>query len=343
MWNIATPSGFGGAVRHTAAFIKPNRIVRDLSGLPAVLGRFGPFEIRLATTSREIRKAQRLRFKVFFEEGQAMPQQVAALTRRDICPFDKICDHLLVIDKDQRNRFGRKKPKIVGVYRLLRGNTAGRHLDHDDFGLNQSKIMNVIDSKSLERDAGGKPGSTFPHPALGFYSATEFDIAPLLARHPGKHFLELGRSCVHAQYRSKRVIELLWRGLWVYAKHHRIDVLIGCASLPGVDPLALALPLSFLHRHALADEEWRVRPLAGRGVDMAILDTKAIDARKGVAALPPLLKAYLRAGAKFGDGAVIDAQFGTTDVFTILPLSDLEERYQNYYGGPMEMPESYIA
>src|SRR2546430_178372 len=105
MWNIATP--FGGAVRHTAAYIKPNRIVRDLSGLPPVLGRFGPFEVRLATTRRGIRKGQRLRFKVFFEEGAAIPQQRAALTRRDICPFDKICDHLLVIDKDQRNRFGR--------------------------------------------------------------------------------------------------------------------------------------------------------------------------------------------------------------------------------------------
>jgi putative hemolysin len=305
MWNIATPSGFGGAVRHTAAFMRPNRIVRDLFGLPAELGLFGPFEVRLATTSREIRKAQRLRYKVFFEEGQATPRQGAALTRRDICPFDKICDHLLVIDKDHLNRFGRKKPKIVGVYRLLRGDVAASH--------------------------------------KGFYSATEFDIAPLLARHQGKRFLELGRSCVHAQYRSKRVIELLWRGLWVYAKHHRIDVLIGCASLSGIDPLALALPLSFLHRHALADEEWRVRPLAGRSVNMAVLGTNAIDARKGVAALPPLLKAYLRAGAKFGDGAVIDAQFGTTDVFTIMPLGDLEERYQNYYGGPMEMPDSYVA
>lgn len=305
MWNFAAPFGFGGAVRNTAAFIRPNRIVRDLSGLPAVLGRFGPFEVRLATTSREIRKAQRLRFRVFYEEGAATPQQRAALTRRDICRFDKICDHLLVIDRDQLNRFGRKKPKIVGVYRLLRGETAARH--------------------------------------QGFYSETEFDIAPLLARQPGKRFLELGRSCVDVQYRSKRVIELLWRGLWVYAKHHRIDVLIGCASLPGADPRALALPLSFLHQYALADEEWRVRPLAGRGVEMAVLDAKAIDARKGVAALPPLLKAYLRAGAKFGDGAVIDTQFGTTDVFTIMPLAEMEERYLNYYGGPMEMPDSYVA
>jgi L-ornithine Nalpha-acyltransferase len=305
MWNLATPSGFGGAVRQTAAFIKPNRLVRDLCGLPAVLGRFGPFEVRLATTRREIRKAQRLRFKVFFEEGGAIPHQRAALMRRDICLFDKNCDHLLVIDKDQRNRFGRKKSKVVGVYRLLRGDTAARH--------------------------------------HGFYSETEFDIAPMLARHRGKRFLELGRSCVHAQYRSKRVIELLWRGLWVYAKHHRIDVLFGCASLPGVDPGALALPLSFLHQYALAGEEWRVRPFGARGVEMAIMDAAAIDARKGVAALPPLLKAYLRAGAKFGDGAVIDAKFGTTDVFTIMPLTDLEERYRDYYGGPMEMPESYVA
>jgi putative hemolysin len=103
------------------------------------------------------------------------------------------------------------------------------------------------------------------------------------------------------------------------------------------------MPLSFLHRHALASEQWSVRPFKGRGVDMTILDGHAIDARKGVAALPPLLKAYLRAGAKFGDGAVIDAQFRTTDVFTIMPLADLEERYIAYCGGPMEMPDSYVA
>jgi L-ornithine Nalpha-acyltransferase len=225
-----------------------------LSGAPSVLGRFGPFEVRLAATRREIRKAQRLRFEVFYEEGQAIPHQGAALTRRDICPFDRFCDHLLVIDKEQLNRLGRKKPKVVGVYRLLRGDVAASH--------------------------------------QGFYSETEFDIAPLLARHPGKRFLELGRSCVHAEYRSKRVI---------------------------------------------------VRPLTGRGVDMAILDGKVIDARKGAAALPPLLKAYLRAGAKFGDGAVIDPQFRTTDVFTMMPLADLEERYMSYYGGPMELPDSYVA
>lgn len=303
MWPIGAP--LGGIVHRPALLIKRRRrIIRDLSGLPATLGRFGQFEIRLATTKQEIRKAQRLRFQVFFEEGGAAPQQGPALVRRDICPFDRVCDHLLVIDREARNHFGRAKPKIVGVYRLLRGDVAQR--------------------------------------SIGFYSQREFDIAPLLARHADKRFLELGRSCVHPKYRSKRVIELLWRGLWIYAKHHRIDVLIGCASLPGVNPLALALPLSFLHYQASAAEEWSVRPLSDR-IEMAMLDKTAVDPRKGIAALPPLLKAYLRIGARFSDGAVIDAQFGTIDVFTIMPLADIEERYISYYGGPMEMPDSLAA
>jgi putative hemolysin len=303
MWSIGTP--FGRIVPHSTAFIRRRRIIRDLVGLPAVLGRFGPFEIRLATTKAEIRKAQRLRYAVFYEEGQAVASQKAALVRRDICPFDKVCDHLLVIDKEARNGFGRPKPKVVGTYRLLRREVAER--------------------------------------TLGFYSAREFDLTSLLARHRDCRILELGRSCVHPNYRSKRAIELLWRGLWVYAKHHRIDALIGCASLPGIDPIDLALPLSFLRAEASASVEWNVRPLAGRAVGMAMLDPAAIDTRRALAALPPLLKAYLRVGAKFGEGAVIDPQFGTTDVFTVMPLAELEDRYASFFGGPMEMPESYVA
>jgi putative hemolysin len=301
MWSISTPLGAFSPRSHS--FGRRRRIIRDLAGLPAVLGRHGPFEIRLATTKAEIRKAQRLRFSIFYEEGRAIPSQGAAFVRRDLCPFDEICDHLLVIDKEARNRFGHVKPKVIGTYRLLRGDAA----------------------------------------ESGFYSAREFDLAPLLARHAEHRFLELGRSCVHPKYRSKRAIELLWRGLWIYARHHRIDALIGCASLPGTDPQALALPLSFLREHARANEPWSVRPLPGLGVNMAMLRKSAIDPRKALAALPPLLKAYLRVGARFGDGAVIDYQFGTTDVFTIMPLADIEERYVAYYGGPMEMPDSYVA
>jgi L-ornithine Nalpha-acyltransferase len=305
MWPLNTPFDFGAIIEFPRQTYTTRRSKRDLAGLPRVLGRFGNFEIRLAASKKDVRKAQRLRYKVFYEEGGATAQAGAALVQRDICPFDRFCDHLLVFDVSNRNSFGRIKPKLVGTYRLLRRAVAEKH--------------------------------------GGFYSESEFDIAPLLARHKTKNFLELGRSCVHAKYRSKRVIELLWRGLWIYAKHHRVDVLIGCASLPGTNPLALALPLSFLHHRASAEEGWQVTPRQGRAVPMGILDAASVDARKGVAALPPLVKAYLRVGAKFGNGAVIDKQFGTIDVFTIMEVAEIEDRYIAHFGSAEDVKERAAA
>ena len=86
----------------------------------------------------------------------------------------------------------------------------------------------------------------------GFYSASEFDIDALAARHPGLRFLELGRSCVMPDYRSRRTVELLWQGVWAYARRHGIDVMTGCASFPGTTPAAHAQPLSFLAQQAAA-------------------------------------------------------------------------------------------
>jgi putative hemolysin len=260
------------------------------------LGAFGPLEVRLATTKKEIRKAQRLRYKVFYEEGDATADRTAALIRRDICPFDAACDHLLVIDHAAVNRFGKPKPKVVGTYRLLRQDRAEAH--------------------------------------NGFYSAQEYDIAPLLARHASKRFLELGRSCVLAPYRSKRTLELLWRGIWAYTKHYRIDALFGCASLEGTNPLAHAGSLSFLSHFANASEEWNVCALQARHVPMQILNRDGVDKRRALAALPPLIKGYLRCGAKIGDGAVVDRQFGTTDLFIIMPVAELDLRYIEHFGRP---------
>ena len=260
------------------------------------LGAFGPLEVRLATTKKEIRKAQRLRYKVFYEEGGATADRTAALIRRDICPFDAACDHLLVIDHAAVNRFGKPKPKVVGTYRLLRQDRAEAH--------------------------------------NGFYSAQEYDIAPLLARHASKRFLELGRSCVLAPYRSKRTLELLWRGIWAYTKHYRFDALFGCASLEGTNPLAHAASLSFLSHFANASEEWNVRAVQARHVPMQILNRDSVDKRRALAALPPLIKGYLRCGAKIGDGAVVDRQFGTTDLFIIMPVAELDLRYIEHFGGP---------
>ena len=166
----------------------------------------------------------------------------------------------------------------------------------------------------------------------GFYSAGEFDLAPMLASHPDRSFVELGRSCVREDYRTGRTIELLWHGIWAYTRRHGGDVLFGCASFPGTDPARLAAPLSFLHHHALAPAEWRVRARPSLSVPMDRLRAAAVDRRRAVASLPPLLKAYLRLGAGIGDGAVVDPEFGTTDVFVVLPIERIGPRYLGHFG-----------
>lgn len=168
--------------------------------------------------------------------------------------------------------------------------------------------------------------------AHGFYSASEFAIGDMLARHPQKRFLELGRSCVLGPYRTRRTVELLWQGIWAYALQNGIDVMFGCASFPGVRPEAHALALSFLAHNAASTGEWQVaaRPELYRRMDL--MPAEAVNVRQALLALPPLVKGYLRLGATFGEGAVIDAAFRTTDVMVVLPRSAISERYVNYYG-----------
>ncbi|AEG02978.1 GNAT family N-acetyltransferase [Sinorhizobium meliloti] len=166
----------------------------------------------------------------------------------------------------------------------------------------------------------------------GFYSASEFAIGELLSRHPGKRFMELGRSCVLPEYRTKRTVELLWQGNWAYALKHGIDAMFGCGSFPGVVPEEHALALSFLHHNVRVRDEWAVsaRPELYRTMDL--MPPEAINPKKALAALPPLIKGYMRLGAMVGDGAVVDQAFRTTDVLIVLPIGKISGRYLNYYG-----------
>jgi L-ornithine Nalpha-acyltransferase len=168
----------------------------------------------------------------------------------------------------------------------------------------------------------------------GFYTQGEYDIQPLIAANPQLRFMELGRSCVRQPYRTKRTVELLWHALWGYARQHRIDVMIGCASFAGVDPAAHAMALSFLHHYRSAGPEWRVRAHDQHYQPMDLMPKDQIDVKAAVKALPPLIKAYLRLGAVIGDGAYIDHQFGTTDVFICLPVSLIDPRYFAHFGAP---------
>jgi L-ornithine Nalpha-acyltransferase len=268
------------------------RIAGAAPETPRALGRLGALEVRLARNAKEIRRAQKLRYRVFYREMSAVPDAASFLSRRDVDPFDAVCDHLLVVDHAAPRL--RKRPPVVGTYRLLRQEVADRQ--------------------------------------SGFYTAGEFDIDTLLARHSERRFLELGRSCVLAPYRNKRTVELLWHGIWTYVLAHRIDVMIGCASLEGTDPDRLALPLSFLHHYARAPETGRAAALPRRYVELNRMPKAAVDPKAALQSLPPLIKGYLRLGAFIGDGAVVDRQFGTTDVLVVLPVAEIKSRYLDHFG-----------
>jgi len=165
-----------------------------------------------------------------------------------------------------------------------------------------------------------------------FYSDSAFDIGTLLERHDGRRFLELGRSCVLPDYRSKRTIELLWQGIWAYCRRNAIDVMFGCASFAGRVPAQHAMALAFLNHHARATGEWDVSARPEARVDMDFMPPEAIDLKAAMRALPPLIKGYLRLGATFGDGAVIDHAFASVDVLVVLPVEQISARYVSYYG-----------
>lgn len=275
-----------------------------------VYGRIGDLEVRLARTRADVRLAQRLRYEVFYNEMSAKPSLTAQVRRRDEDRYDAICDHLLVVDTSRsesvpRGWSGRRKARVIGTYRVLRQEVASR--------------------------------------TLGFYTQGEYDIAPLIAsKSPRYRFMELGRSCVLKPYRNKRTVELLWHGLWTYVREHKVDVMIGCASFEGTDPDEHAMALSFLHHYALAPEEWRVRAHPKLYVQMDRLPKSKVDVKAALKAMPPLIKGYLRLGAMIGDGAVIDRQFGTTDVLIVLPVEKIDPRYFEHFGAPEER-ESRVA
>ncbi len=167
-----------------------------------------------------------------------------------------------------------------------------------------------------------------------FYTAGEFDISRLLAI--DGELVELGRSCVDMNYRAGAAIQALFRGLGAYVVQHGILYMFGCASLHGTDPDSLALPLSHMAYHLPAPAVLRPRALDHLYVDMKRMAPASFDTAEGLASLPPLIKGYARAGCRFGDGAVIDHQFNTTDVCVLLDVSVVEGRYGRRYRGDGE-------
>ena len=163
----------------------------------------------------------------------------------------------------------------------------------------------------------------------GFYSEGEYDLCVL--KDSGRKLLELGRSCVHPDYRGGTAMYHLWNGLAGYVTEHGIEILFGVASFHGTDVDALAEPLSYLHHRHLAPEDLRVRARPEHYQRMELMPEKQIDRRRAMVATPALIKAYLRLGGFVGDGAFVDHAFNTTDVCLVMDTERLNARQSALY------------
>lgn len=164
---------------------------------------------------------------------------------------------------------------------------------------------------------------------LPFYTETEFDITGL--KRVGKNLMELGRSCIHPDYRNGRIIQMLWRGLRAYVQHFDIDYMFGCASFEGCDPVRHRTQLSYIIHHHLAPAEICPTPLPEKRADFELLDKSLVDKKTGFAQMPPLMKGYLRAGVMVSNGAVLDPICNTVDVCVVMDTVEIASRYEAHF------------
>lgn len=167
-----------------------------------------------------------------------------------------------------------------------------------------------------------------------FYSEQEYDLSPLRAS--GRRLLELGRSCLHRDYRGGTAMMHLWAGLADYIATHRIEVMFGVASFQGLDPAPLAGPLSLLHHRHLAPPDLRpvARPPGFQRMDLV---AKAdLDRPAAIRDIPALIKAYLRLGGFVGQGAYRDSAFNCIDVCLVMDVARIPDKARAIYqrGGP---------
>lgn len=160
-----------------------------------------------------------------------------------------------------------------------------------------------------------------------FYSEDEYDLTPL--RESGRRLLELGRSCLHPDYRGGAALLHLWQGLGDYVARHKIEILFGVASFHGTDVSAIAAPLSILHHRHLAPPELRVRSRKFQKMDLVA--EADLDRRSAMLGIPALIKSYLRLGGFVGEGAFVDHAFNTTDICLVMDTARMSVRQSTRY------------
>ena len=249
----------------------------------------GDFIVKLVEKKSELKKAQSLRYSVFYKEKKALPSLAKKILCLDYDRIDKFADHLIVIDKTQKDF----KNKIIGTYRLTRG------------------------------DVGISFG--------GLYTSAEFNLSNILNSYNHSQILELGRSCVHKDYRNGFIMNLLWKAIAEYIKLYDIKILLGCASFPGTDINKFSNELSYLRENFSLPDDLSVVSLDENIFHTHSTDNTNLNKLRTFAKLPPLIKGYLRVGGKVSSSYYIDYNFNTIDLCVVVKTSSINKKYKKKF------------
>jgi putative hemolysin len=272
------------------------------------------FTVKWANCEADVCSAQQLRYQVFIVEMGAVPNHEFSLLneQREGDRFDSFCDHLLIYAPAPISFSSDQSAltgPLIGTCRVLRPEQAQR--------------------------------------AGGLYCETEFDLGPLAPLRGDT--LELGRTCVHPDWRSGSVVLAMWRALGQFMTTYRLQTMIGCASVWLGDDGALAGSIwEQLRSTHLVEPRWQIQPRTPMLLPVcasnhlpAAHDTAQSAATNVVCSvdharvpIPALIKGYLRCGARLLGPPARDVAFNTADLPMIMHFGEITSRYRKHFLEP---------
>jgi putative hemolysin len=201
-----------------------------------------------------------------------------------------------------------------------------RHRDADEYDADCEHLLvrdnatgNVVGCYRIMRpDVARRRG--------GFYADSEFDLSRLA--NIRSTTAEVGRACIHPDFRSGSVIMMLWSGLSRFMVENGVEYVIGCASIPLADGHENALAVyRDTARKCLAPSEYRVFPK--NPYPVPALDSEAQS--HVTPHIPALIKGYTRLGAWIGGAPAWDPHFNTADLFVLLPIARMKGAYAKHF------------
>ena len=249
-------------------------------------------------------------------------------------------EHFIVKFAENQQEIAAAKHLRYTVFMEEQGHGAGRSsataLDEDEF---DSYCLHLI---VIERTANEVIATYRVHPGvvalqgLGFYSAQEFRLEGL--DKIAANSVEVGRSCVKPEYRNGTTVALLWAGMAAVLERSQCQYLLGCVSITPADPVvgrAISEYLAgkgdnvFTSELAVSPQPgWELPEVDPAAVSAYTTGEKSSELRK---LIPPLLKGYLRLGAKFGREPVLDKEFGTIDFLVLFNLGEIDQKYARHF------------